>query len=120
MSDDEIPPPLIPDPPQPPQSSDTLYLPFLLADAPRLQLEFISRHKALPQAHREAIKDWLRGYNTRMLKWLHDNYGPEAVRAADALSRQSAQRINENQKAAQERAIRELFDHLEKEMNQDE
>lgn len=111
----EIPPPLMPDQPSRDESdNDAIFLPFLLADAPRLQLDFISRHKALPQAHRDALREWLRGYNTRLLKWIHDNYGADAVRAADAMSRAAGQKINANQKLAQEKAERDLFDHLEK------
>lgn len=116
MSD--IPPPLVPGS-RPPGGGDTIYIPFLLADAPRLQLDYLSRHRSLPEAHRKAIKDWLHGYNTRLLKWIHDNYGPEAVRAADAMSKQAAQRINDNVAAAHEQYERELFAHLEQEMGED-
>lgn len=117
---DQIPPPLIPDPPPQPGAQNTLFLPFLLADAPRLQLDFLSRHQAIPQAHRDAIRSWLRGYNMRLMKWLHDAYGPEAVRAADALSRQAGRKINETHQAAQRQAERDLFTHLEKEMLDDD
>lgn len=95
-------------------------IPFLLAEAPRLQLDLLSRHKSLPLAHREAIKEWLRGYSERVVKWLHDNYGPEAVRAADALSRASAQHMNTKQLEAQQKAERDLFTHLAKEMEKDD
>jgi len=112
--DDGIPPPLIPDPPgESPQGAETILIPYLLADAPRLQLDFLSRHMALPQAHRDALREWLRGYNTRLLKWIHDNYGPEAVRSADALSRAVGEKINANQKLAQEKVERDLFTRLE-------
>lgn len=117
----EIPPPLIPDPaPGPPGGNDVLYIPFLLADAPRLQLEFLARHKGLTEAQRDSIKAWVRGYNTRLLKWIHDNYGPEAVRAADAMSRRAADKMNENAKLAQEQVERDLFNHLEQEFDRDE
>lgn len=116
MSD--IPPPLRPDNTAGQQPS--LLIPFLLAEAPRLQLELLSRHKSLPQAHRDAIKEWLRGYNERVVKWLHDNYGPEAVKAADALSRASARHMNEKQREAQAQAEKELFNHLAKEMEDDD
>lgn len=114
---DEIPPPLVPDPPP---AGDHLYVPYLLADAPRLQLDFLSRHTALPEAHRAAIKNWLYAYNTRLMKWLHDTYGPDAVRAADALSRQGANKISEKQRQAQDRVERDLFAQLEEEFGNDE
>jgi hypothetical protein len=117
MSDD-IPPPLIPDPP--PDRDDTIFIPFLLADAPRLQLEFLARNSTLSLHQRESIRDWLRGYNSRLVRWIHDNYGPEAVRAADALSRNSAQQMNRNRLVAQDRAERDLFASLEEQMGMDD
>lgn len=115
MNDDGIPPPLIPDQPSqpPPDDGESILIPYLLADAPRLQMDMLSRHMSLPKPHREAIREWLRGYNTRLLKWVHDNYGPDAVRAADALSRAAGQQISANQKVAQEQAERDLFTKLE-------
>lgn len=107
MSD--IPPPLTPEPPR----DDTIYVPFLLADAPRLQLDLLSRHTALPQAHRDSIREWLVGYNSHLSKWIHQNYGPAAVKAADALSRAAAQKIAGNQRKAQAEAERDLFNRLE-------
>jgi len=118
MSDD-IPPPLIPDPP-PESIGDHLYVPYLLADAPRLQLDFLSRHTALPQSHRQAIREWLHNYNTRLLKWLYDTYGEEAVRAAEALSREAGQKIMQHQRQAQEKLERSIFDKLAEEMRDDE
>lgn len=121
MNDDGIPPPLIPDPPsQPPKGADSILIPYLLADAPRLQLDMLSRHMSLPKPHREAIREWLRNYNTRLLKWIHDNYGPEAVKAADALSRAAGQQITTNQKLAQDQAERDLFTKLEQEFKNEQ
>lgn len=115
MSD--IPPPLIPEP-SPEAIGEHLYIPYLLADAPRLQLDLLSRHKALPMSHREAIRQWLHHYNTRLLKWIHDTYGMEAVKAAEAMSRSAAQTISANQRKAQEKLERELFSNLEEEMRE--
>lgn len=117
MSD--IPPPLIPDPP-PESIGEHLYLPYSMADAPRLQLDLLCRHTALPEHHRAELRKWLNGYNTIMLKWLHDTYGMEAVRAAESMSKSSAEKISYNQRKAQEKSERKLFDHLEKEMREDE
>lgn len=118
--DDDIPPPLIPDPPPGGESSDVLFLPFAIADAPRLQLEFLARHPDIADAHREAIKKWLYSYNVKMIKWIHDAYGPEGVKAADAMSRAVVQKLHDNQKAAREQYERDLFRHLEQEMGKDD
>lgn len=89
-------------------------LPWKLADAPRLQLEFLSRSTALDKNHREAVKSWLAGYNAYVIRWLTEAYGPEGVAAADAISRNTADRMNANQQAAQEKMTRELFENLER------
>lgn len=113
MSD--IPPPLQPGQPRPRRDDDDeLLLPWKLADAPRLQLEFLSRSTALNKSHREAVRDWLSGYNAYVARYLTERYGPDAVQAADAISRGTASRMNENQQAAQEKAERALFEKLEK------
>lgn len=118
----DIPPPQIPDPNPDPEegSTDVLYIPYILADAPRLQLEFLTRHTGISEVHRKGIRRWLSDYNVRLLKWIHDYYGPEAVRAADALSRATAQTMNANIRIQQEQIERDLFAHLEEEMNRDD
>ena len=92
-------------------------LPFALADAARLQLDFLSHNKALPAVHRDSIAKWLRGYNNRLVKWLHENYGPEGVKAADAMSRSVGRAMFQLQSEAQAQTEREIFGRLEEEMN---
>jgi hypothetical protein len=113
---DEIPPPLVP---QPPSRDDTIFIPFQLADAARLQLEFLAKSSVIAKHHREAIGEWLRGYNSRLAGWVHNNYGPEGLRAADAMSRATAERMNKLQRHAQDQAERELFNSLEEQMGED-
>lgn len=112
---DEIPPPLVPQPPR----DDTIFIPFQLADAARLQLEFLAKSSVMAKHHREAIAEWLRGYNSRLASWVQANYGPEGLRAADAMSRATAQRMNRLQRHAQDQAERELFNSLEEQMGED-
>lgn len=114
---DDIPPPLIPAPPGGP---DAMYLPFLLADAPRLQLEFLSRNKSLSVQQRSQIAKWLKNYNFRLVEWLHDTYGPEGVKAADAMSRSVAGKMAKMQAAAMEQAEVDLFGRLQREMGEDD
>lgn len=106
----EIPPPLVP---RPSGQGDGLMLPWRLADAPRLQLEFLSRSSSLDDDVRAAISKWLAGYNAYVMTWLEKTYGKQAVEAADVISRYTAQRMNENRSAAMKDAERELFNRLE-------
>ena len=119
MSDNDIPPPLMPEPPKVPREPDRIMIPFKLADAVRLQLEFLSRSTALAENHREQVREWLNGYNLHLANWLHEEYGPEAVLAADAMSRETARRMSANLSAAQEKAERDLFSKLEEEFRDD-
>lgn len=110
-----IPPPLTPGQPQRPDpSDDELMIPWKIANAPRLQLEFLSKSSALSKRHRDALAEWLLGYNDYIARYLAANYGPEAVQAADAISRSTVNRMNANQAAAQEKAERALFENLER------
>lgn len=112
MTGNDIPPPLVPGGSQP--ESDELMIPFKMADAVRLQLEFLSRSRALADTHRDALRSWLDGYNRHMAGWIFRTYGEQGVAAADALSKESARRMNANHQAAQQEAERELFNKLER------
>lgn len=116
--DDDIPPPLVPS--RPPTDADSMFIPFTLADAPRLQLDFLSRNSLIPEASRNAIKRWLDGYNARLVRWISEVYGDEGVQAADTLSRATAEQMNKLLTEAREKATRDLFAHLEEEMGRDE
>lgn len=118
MSDNDIPPPLVPDHPTP--RNDELMIPFKMADAVRLQLEFLARSRALADTHRQSIRSWLDGYNRHMAGWLFRTYGEEGLAAADALSKESAQRMSANQTAAQQEAERKLFNELERDFKDGE
>jgi len=111
MSDDDIPPPLSPKPKG--GKPDDLMLPWRLADAPRLQLEFLARSEALNEKDRESVRAWLNSYNVYIAQWLYAEYGADAVREANGISRATAQRMNENQSTAREQAERDLFRKLE-------
>lgn len=60
-----------------------------------MQLDFMSRHPAISEANQQAIKEWLAQYNARMVAFLRLHYGEAGVRAADAISRHAAQKLNE-------------------------
>jgi hypothetical protein len=114
-----IPPPLVPGQPNS-QDPDRLMIPFKLADAPRLQLEFLARSKSIGEPQRIAISSWLSDYNRHLVNWIHSAYGPTGVKAADELSRATANRMNENANAEQRRAERDLFSSLEEQMGMDD
>lgn len=119
----DIPPPLIPDPPPAPKQRpdpDHLMIPFRLADAPRLQLEFLARSKSIGEPQRNAITAWLAGYNRHLVNWIHSVYGPDGVKAADALSRSTAIKMNENATEEQRRVERDLFASLEEQMGMED
>lgn len=112
---DEIPPPLTPRPKPPGE----LMLPWRLADAPRLQLEFLARSDALSERNQRAVREWLDSYNSYISHYLQGAYGAEGVRAANEISRSSAKRMNENRSTAREKAERDLFKKLEEEFKRD-
>jgi hypothetical protein len=90
-------------------------IPWRLADSPRLQLEFLSRSDALSERNRKAVRDWLSSYNSYISHYLQSAYGAEGVRAANEISRTTAQKMNENQVTAREKLERDLFKKLEEE-----
>lgn len=103
----------IPPPQMPGQPRSILMVPFVLADSPRLQLEFLSRHPSIPQVSREAIADWLSKYNSKLVSYLRHSGGDEAVRKADALSRMAAQMMNEKMNQQIQQREEDLFKHLQ-------
>lgn len=110
MSSDDIPPPLNPVPKSPPAD---LMLPWRLADAARLQLEFLASSEALNDKDRQSVRDWLDSYNSYIARWLYAKYGPDAVQAANEISRATAQKMNENQEMSMKKAEHDLFQKLE-------
>jgi hypothetical protein len=112
----DIPPPQVPKMP----AGSIIYLPFMLADAPRLQLDYLSRHPDVSPAHREAISKWLAGYIARVVAYLRTTYGQHGVDAATILSRLGADRMNEAVADELKKQEGELFTRLEEEMFRDE
>lgn len=110
----DIPPPLQPTPRG--YDDDEIMIPWKVADAARLQLEFLARSEALGQAHREAVRAWLTNYNRYVAAWIGNTYGPDAIQAADAISRSTAERMNANLVEAQRKAEKDLFEKLEEEL----
>ena len=87
-------------------------LPFVLADAPRLQMEYLSRHPAISEEDRAAIRDWLDKYNAKLVAYLRNTHGDEAVKRADALSRMAAQMLNRHGQEEFQKREDEIFDRI--------
>lgn len=111
-----IPPPQIPSGADDDRDDSVLLIPFVLADAARLQLEYLSEHPVIPEDARVAISDWLKRYNRELVGWLRDELGEEAVVAANALSRYAAEMMNRHAAQAMSDGEDELFSFLEREM----
>ena len=112
---EEIPPPLIPGHRHSPD--EQLMIPFNIANLARLQLEYLSRTRALSDTHRKTLSTWLSQYNSYLSNYILENYGPSAVQYADEVSRQTVNRMNDKITETHEKAARDIFERLEGEFH---
>ncbi|QSM01112.1 hypothetical protein SEA_NANOSMITE_67 [Mycobacterium phage Nanosmite] len=91
-------------------------LPFVLAEGPRMMLNFLALHSNIPQRYREIISIWLHEHNAQLVEYIGGQYGGEAVYEADLIARAMAEHFLDTVRSARLEADREMFDGLEKEI----
>lgn len=107
-------------PPQPNQFNPfAMQLPFVIAEAPRTFINFLALHTKIPEAYREKIAEWLKGYNQLLSEYLADTYGPMGPIAGDAIAREVGKNFLETIKEHYHEAEGEFFNRLEDEMRDD-
>ena len=104
-------------PPQKPGS--VLMVPFVLADSPRLQLIYLSKHPSIPEKSRKAIAEWLDRYNAKLAGYLRETGGEAAIKRADALSRMAADMMNKRVAEMAQQHEEEVFEQLAKDFFDD-
>ncbi|AEK09980.1 hypothetical protein FDH96_gp068 [Mycobacterium phage Rey] len=96
---------------------DELYpIPFVLAEQPRMFLNFLALHSNIPEAYRDMIAAWLLEYNTALGYFIGTNYGMDALQEADLIAGALAQQFLEVVAEEREAADGQMFDSLEKEI----
>lgn len=103
--------------PKPKQLTDELMVPLVLADGPRIFLNFLALHSTIPLAYREKISVWLHEYHRQLIPYIQQNYGYAGLVAADGLAQGMAEQFLAVVQEDYAKAEGELFASLENELN---
>lgn len=116
-----IPPPLRLGPSATEASLDEKYpLPFVLAEGPRMMLNFLALHSAIPDAYRRVIAVWLQEHNKQLSLYLMGTYGEQATIDANHIAESMAEGFLAVIAEEREAADRDLFETLDREVFNDD
>ncbi|APQ42174.1 hypothetical protein SEA_ESTES_69 [Mycobacterium phage Estes] len=91
-------------------------IPFVLAEQPRMMLNFLALHSNIPDRYREMIAEWLLQYNTELGYYIGTRYGMDALQEADLIASAMAMQFLEVVAQEREAADKQMFDGLEQEI----
>lgn len=112
-----IPPPTSLVPPVEATMDELYKLPFVIAEGPRMMLNFLAMSSNLPQAYRNMISQWLLGYNEVLVEYIGTNYGgDEAIKHADLVAKAMFTGFIEAIREERESADSEMFSNLDREI----
>lgn len=110
-----IPPPLEAKPAPPVD----MMLPFMLADYPRVLLDWLSKRESIPEGERLMITQLTQSYSSILAEWIVGTYGMVGLMKANYLTQQVAGEFYSALGEAQKESESSLFDFLEKDINGD-
>ncbi|ALF00588.1 hypothetical protein SEA_BRICOLE_60 [Mycobacterium phage Bricole] len=91
-------------------------LPFILAEQPRMMLNFIALHSHIPEAYRNMIAIWLQEYNAALTEFMLEHYGEDGAHEANLYAEAMAACFLDAVAAEREAADKRMFDGLDKEI----
>lgn len=112
-----IPPPLNPRPTG--GYTNSMMVPFLLAESNRMLLNFLALDSQLPQRHRELIASWVLQHNRLLEAHLVQSYGWAGAQQANQIAISMAQEFLGEIKKEKDSQENDLFTRLEEEMKRD-
>lgn len=91
-------------------------IPFVLAEGPRIFLQWLALNSTLPDAARKKIAEWVLNYNRHLAMYIEAQYGHPMTHAANDLSVHLAQVFMREIAEEREHADSEMFSRLEDEI----
>ncbi|MBB5167160.1 hypothetical protein [Mycobacterium sp. AZCC_0083] len=91
-------------------------IPFMIAEGPRLMLNFLALSSNLPEAYRNMISQWLHGYNEELMTYLASHYGPHAVVECDLIAKKMFEGFVGVIREEREAADAEMFSGLDRDI----
>jgi hypothetical protein len=111
-----IPPPINLTPPKQPTVGEKYPLPFMLAEHPRMLLNFLALHSNIPEAYRNMISSWLHEYNHALMDYIGQHYGQAALQEANLIAIAMGEGFLESIAEDRENADKEMFSNLDREI----
>ncbi|QNJ56873.1 hypothetical protein SEA_REINDEER_63 [Mycobacterium phage Reindeer] len=91
-------------------------LPFILAEQPRMMLNFLAQHSNIPDAYRDMIAAWLLEYNVALTQFMLEHYGEEGAEEANLYAVAMAAVFLDAVAAERKAADQAMFDGLERDV----
>lgn len=99
------------------ESDDDKYpVPFVLANGPRMILDFLANHSALPESYRRVIANILLVHNEQLANYLIVNYGMEGAADANVMAQNMAAGFLGAVAEEREAADKDMFQTLDREV----
>lgn len=95
-------------------------IPFMLANPPRMMLNFLAMHSAIPDAYRNLIAQWLLEYDASLSQYIAEQFGVEGLHDAHFIAVAMAEGFLEAIRESRDEADREMFTNLDREVFGDE
>lgn len=93
-----------------------IVVPFMLAEWPRIFLQWLALRSNLPTQTREKIADWLHYHNSHLSAYMTERYGESATVGANELSIKMGAVFQAEIEGEHKKAMDEMFERLEDEI----